>query len=76
MRKHYNRQHGRPTGSVLKLPQALNVEDDSEEGYIISTPTYYITVQLLEGEGIKRSETISGIEKTLLPTMKSQTRLL
>lgn len=40
----------------LKAPAGFNVEDDSEEGYIISTPTYYITVQLLEGEGIKRSE--------------------
>ena len=40
----------------FKAPAGFNVEDDSEEGYIISTPTYYITVQLLEGEGIKRSE--------------------
>lgn len=43
-------------GIGFKAPAGFNVEDDSEEGYIISTPTYYITVQLLEGEGIKRSE--------------------
>ena len=43
-------------GISFKAPAGFNVEDDSEEGYIISTPTYYITVQLLEGEGIKRSE--------------------
>lgn len=43
-------------GVSFKAPAGFNVEDDSEEGYIISTPTYYITVQLLEGEGILRSE--------------------
>ena len=43
-------------GISFKAPAGFNVEDDSEEGYIISTPTYYIIVQLLEGEGIKRSE--------------------
>ena len=43
-------------GVSFKAPAGFNVEDDSEEGYIISTPTYYITVQLLEGEGIQPSE--------------------
>lgn len=37
-------------------PEDIEVEDDSEEGYIVSNPNYYITVQLLAGEGIKVSE--------------------
>ena len=43
-------------GVSFKAPAGYTVEDDSEEGYILSTPIYYITVQLLEGEGIRRSE--------------------
>ena len=43
-------------GIAFQAPAGYTVEDDSEEGYIISTPTYFITVQLLDGEGIQRSE--------------------
>ena len=43
-------------GVSFKAPAGYTVEDDSEEGLILSTPTYYIMVQLLEGEGIQRSE--------------------
>ena len=43
-------------GISFKAPQGFQTEEDSEEGYIISTPTYYITAQLLEGEGFKKSE--------------------
>ena len=41
-------------GIAFQAPAGYTVEDDSEEGYIISTPTYFITVQLLDGEGIQR----------------------
>ena len=51
-------------GISFKAPEGFNVEDDSEEGYIISTPAYFITVQLLEGEGIKKSE-LSGELKNI-----------
>ena len=43
-------------GVSFKAPAGYTVEDDSEEGLILSTPTYYIMVQLLEGEGIQRAE--------------------
>ena len=43
-------------GIQFKAPAGFVVEEDSEDGYIISTPIYYVTVQLLEGNGIKRSE--------------------
>lgn len=43
-------------GIQFKAPAGFVVEEDSEDGYIISTPVYYITVQLLEGNGIKRSD--------------------
>lgn len=49
-------------GVSFKAPSDITVEDDSEEGYIVSTPTYYITVQLLEGEGMKRSELASELK--------------
>ncbi len=43
-------------GVSFQVPSNLIVEDDSEEGYIVSNDTYYITVQLLDGEGFKRDE--------------------
>lgn len=43
-------------GVSFQVPSDIVVEDDSEEGYIISNDIYYITVQLLDGEGFKRSE--------------------
>lgn len=49
-------------GVSFKAPSDITIEDDSEEGYIVSTPTYYITVQLLEGEGLKRSELASELK--------------
>lgn len=38
-------------GVSFQVPAGFSVEDDSDEGYILSDPTYYITVQLLEGGG-------------------------
>ncbi|WP_300726945.1 hypothetical protein [uncultured Bacteroides sp.] len=49
-------------GVSFKAPQGFSIEDDSEEGYIISTPEYFITVQLLEGEGISKSEIIDELK--------------
>lgn len=49
-------------GVSFKAPSDITIEDDSEEGYIVSTPTYYITVQLLEGEGLKQSELASELK--------------
>lgn len=43
-------------GISFKAPEGFVVEDDSEDGYIISTSAYYITVQLLEGNNLKRTE--------------------
>lgn len=43
-------------GVSFRAPSDITVEDDSEEGYIVSNDTYYITVQLLDGEGFKRNE--------------------
>lgn len=43
-------------GLQFKAPPGFVVEDDSEDGYVISTDVYYITLQLLEGNDIKRSE--------------------
>ena len=42
-------------GVSFRAPSDITVEDDSEEGYIVSNDTYYITVQLLDGEGFKRN---------------------
>lgn len=43
-------------GVSFEAPSDIVVEDDSEDGYIVSNPTYYITVQLLDSEGMKVSE--------------------
>lgn len=43
-------------GVSFKAPAGYAIEDDSEEGLILSTSTYYITVQLLEGGSFQRSE--------------------
>ncbi|MCZ8372113.1 hypothetical protein [Phocaeicola acetigenes] len=43
-------------GVSFKAPSDISIEDDSEEGYIVYNDTYYITVQMLDGEGIKQSE--------------------
>lgn len=49
-------------GVSFQAPSDIAVEDDSEEGYIVSNDTYYITVQLLDGEGFKRSELTSELK--------------
>lgn len=43
-------------GVSFEAPSDIVVEDDSEDGYIVSNPTYYIIVQLLDSEGMKASE--------------------
>lgn len=43
-------------GVSFKAPSDISIEDDSEEGYVVYNDTYYITVQILSGEGIKRAE--------------------
>lgn len=48
----------------FKAPSDIVTEDDSAEGYIASNPTYYITVELLEGEGLNREE-LSGELKAI-----------
>ena len=43
-------------GVSFKAPSDLTVEDDSSEGYLAGNDTYYLTIQLLEGEGMKKEE--------------------
>ena len=43
-------------GLQFKAPVGFVVEDDSEEGYSVSTSVYYISMQLLDGSDLKRSE--------------------
>lgn len=43
-------------GVSFKAPSDLTVEDDSSEGYLAGNDTYYLTIQLLEGEGLKKEE--------------------
>lgn len=50
-------------GIRFQAPAGYQVEDDSSEGLILSTASYYITIQLLEGEGIKRSELAQGLQE-------------
>lgn len=43
-------------GVSFKAPSDLTVEDDSSEGYLAGNDTYDLTIQLLEGEGMKKDE--------------------
>ncbi|HJC92787.1 MAG TPA: hypothetical protein H9752_00925 [Candidatus Phocaeicola excrementigallinarum] len=43
-------------GVSFKAPSDIVVEDDSAEGYVASSPVYYITVELLEGGDWKKEE--------------------
>lgn len=43
-------------GVSCQTPADLVIEDDSPEGYIAGNDTYYLTIQLLEGEGLKKEE--------------------
>lgn len=43
-------------GISFLAPADIATEDDSEEGYIVYNADYYITVQLLAGEGFSISE--------------------
>ena len=50
-------------GVSFKAPSDLTVEDDSSEGYLAGNDTYYLTIQLLEGEGMKKEELNSQFHK-------------
>lgn len=41
-------------GVSFKVPANISIEDDSEEGYILSNDNYYINVQMLNSEGMDR----------------------
>lgn len=41
---------------TFEAPAGITVEEDSEEAYTVSTSTYYISLQLLDSEGLKRAE--------------------
>lgn len=41
-------------GVSFKVPANISIEDDSEEGYILSDDTYYVNVQMLNGESMDK----------------------
>lgn len=41
-------------GVSFKVPANVIIEDDSEEGYTLSDDTYYINVQILDGEAMNK----------------------
>lgn len=43
-------------GLTFNAPSGMAVEDDSDEGYIISNDNYYISVQILDSEGMTQGE--------------------
>ena len=49
-------------GVSFQVPADLVVEDDSSEGYIAGNDTYYLTIQLLEGERLKKRRIRTGIK--------------
>ena len=41
-------------GVSFKVPADITIEEDSEEGYILSNDTYYVSVQILDGEAMDK----------------------
>lgn len=46
----------------FEAPADITVEEDSEETYTVSNATYYISLQLLDSEGMKRSELVEELK--------------
>lgn len=42
-------------GVSFKVPADITIEEDSEEGYILSNEKYYINVQILDGEAMDKN---------------------
>lgn len=41
-------------GVSFEVPADITIEDDSEEGYVLSNESYYINVQILNGEAMNK----------------------
>ena len=41
-------------GVSFQIPTDMEVEDDSEEGYVLSNEKYYVNVQILDGEAMNK----------------------
>ena len=50
-------------GVSFKVPTDVTVEDDSEEGYVLSNETYYISVQILDGESMNKDAMANEIKQ-------------
>lgn len=50
-------------GVSFNVPTDLVVEDDSEEGYIVSNDTYYVNVQILDGEAMDKNAMATEIKQ-------------
>ena len=42
-------------GVSFKVPADITIEEDSEEGYILSNEKYYVNVQILDGEAMDKN---------------------
>ena len=49
-------------GVSFKVPADITIEDDSEEGYVLSNDTYYVSVQILDGEALDKKELAQEIK--------------
>ena len=50
-------------GVSFKVPVDITVEDDSEEGYILSNEDYYVQVQILDGEAMDKDDMAEEIKQ-------------
>lgn len=46
--------HWSAYGVKFQVPADISIEDDSEEGYVLSNEHYYISVQILDGEPVQK----------------------
>ena len=50
-------------GVSFNVPENMVIEDDSEEGFIVSNETYYVSIQMLEGESTDKNSLTEEVKQ-------------
>ena len=50
-------------GVSFNGPKDMIVEDDSEEGFVVSNDTYYVSIQILDGEAMNKNALVEEVKQ-------------
>lgn len=59
-------------GVSFKIPSDFIIEDDSEEGYILSNDQYYVNVQILDGEAMNKKAIANEVRQVAVDDQLSE----